>query len=141
MTPEQIQLLEASLDQARPHLASVAADFYTRLFAAHPDLAELFTGDPVAQQEKFAAQLEAVGRAIRDHDGFLVAAGDLGSRHRAYGVRAAHYRATGPILLESLGAALGDAWTPAVAEAWRLAYSLTAETMMAASGPCPRPPG
>jgi hemoglobin-like flavoprotein len=46
MTPEQIGLVEASLDRVRPRPDAVASDFYARLFAAHPELAALFSGDP-----------------------------------------------------------------------------------------------
>ena len=55
----------------------------------------------------------------------------LGARHRAYGVRAAHYRLMGGALLAALADRSGDGWTPELAEAWSLAYNLIAETMMA----------
>jgi hemoglobin-like flavoprotein len=36
----------------------------------------------------------------------------------------------GQALLEALANALGESWDDQVAEAWALAYNLTAETMM-----------
>ena len=131
MTPEQIELVERSLEQARPRLADLVDDFYVRLFASDPEVADLFTTDPAVQRARFAAELETIAATIRRHDAFLLEVRRLGARHVEYGVRAADYRLAGPALLGALAASLGDAWTDDVALAWRLAYNLTAETMMA----------
>jgi nitric oxide dioxygenase len=56
----------------------------------------------------------------------------LGVTHRDFGVRAVHYRIAGTALFDALADALGSAWTPEVAEAWHLAYSLVSEAMMGA---------
>jgi hemoglobin-like flavoprotein len=131
LTPEQIALVERTTLAVEPMLDAVSADFYRRLFAADPSVAGLFQSDPVRQRAKFAAELEAIVLAIRRHEMFLVRARALGARHAGYGVRAAHYRAVGVALLAALAAALGDTWTPQVEQAWRLAYNLIAEAMMA----------
>ena len=91
----------------------------------------MFTTDPGVQRARFAAELDG----DRPFDPvasttFAPTAAALGARHRGYGVRAAHYRLMGEALLAALAAALGDGWTDEVAEAWALAYNLTAETMM-----------
>jgi hemoglobin-like flavoprotein len=131
MTPEQIAAVERTLVAARPVMDAVAADFYRRLFAADPRTEAMFTTDPARQREKFVAELEDIMLAIRNHELFLRRARMLGARHAEYGVRAAHYRLVGTALLVALGAALGRAWTGEVETAWRLAYNLTAEAMMA----------
>jgi hemoglobin-like flavoprotein len=129
VTPEQLAAVETTLAEDRLDLDAVAADFYRRLFAGAPATVALFSGDADVQRQKFATELEAIGRAIRRHPDFLAETRALGARHRAYGVEAVHYRQAGPPLLDALAAALGDRWTPEVAEAWRLAYHLTAEAM------------
>jgi hemoglobin-like flavoprotein len=131
MTPEQIALVERTLAAVAPMMDMVAADFYRRLFAADPTLVGLFKNDPAVQRAKFAAELQEIMASIRRHEAFLARARALGARHAGYGVRATHYRAVGAALLEALGAALGEAWTAEVEQAWRLAYNLTAESMMA----------
>jgi hemoglobin-like flavoprotein len=131
MTPEQIAVVERTVVAAEPILDAVAADFYRRLFAADPALEELFTTDPAVQRARFVAHLKDILLAIRDHERFLHEARALGLRHAGYRVRAVHYRLVGATLLAALADLLGSAWTPEVAEAWRLAYSLTAEVMMA----------
>jgi hemoglobin-like flavoprotein len=134
VTPDQIAAVEATLADERLDLDVVAADFYRRLFAGAPATSALFSGDPDVQRQKFATELEAIGRAIRRHPDFLAEARALGARHRDYGVEAMHYRQAGPPLLDALAAALGDRWTPEVADAWRLAYHLTTEAMTTGGG-------
>jgi hemoglobin-like flavoprotein len=129
VTPRQIALVEASLD--RLHLDRLAAAFYERAFAAEPALAEMFTADPVVQRARFAAELAEIVGSLHAIDTFGPAARSLGARHRGYGVRAAHYRLMGDVLLAALAAGSGADWTPELAEAWTLAYNLMAETMMA----------
>ncbi len=132
MTPEQIEAVEATMAVLAPALDDLAADVYARLDRLAPETAELFTGDPAAQRQKFAAELETIVRAIRHHDAFLERASRLGRQHVHYGVRPVHYELVGAALFEALAAALGATWTEATAEAWRLAYRLTAEAMMQA---------
>jgi hemoglobin-like flavoprotein len=134
VTPEQISLVEATLEDGTLDLDTVAADFYRRLFTADPATAEMFSAEPDVQRRRFATELEAICRAIRRHPDFLAGARALGARHRRYGVETAHYRTAGPPLLGALATGLGDRWTPEVAEAWRLAYRLTVEAMTMGDG-------
>src|SRR5262249_44280648 len=135
--PEQIQMVEDTASVL--DLEAVAADFYARAFGRDPALSDMFTSDPALQRARFAAELGEIVASIRRLDRFWPAVRALGAHHRAYGVRAAHYRLMGEVLLEALAAALGAAWTPEVKEAWTMAYALTAETMLA--GALEVPPG
>jgi hemoglobin-like flavoprotein len=129
MTPEQIQLVEdtaSTLD-----LTALAADFYARAFERDPALSEMFTSDPVVQQGRLGAELGEIVASIRHLDRFGPTVQALGARHRDYGVRVAHYRLMGDVLMESLAGALASRWTPDVTVAWRMAYALTVETMLA----------
>jgi nitric oxide dioxygenase len=141
MTPDQIALVEATLHEVRPRLDDVAAEFYERLVTADPDVAALFTGDPALQRRKFTTELHTICRAIRDHTAFLAEVRQLGRLHGELGVRSRHYAIAGPALLAALAGALGAAWTPDVAQAWRLAYRLTAETMMSGASATPTTAG
>jgi hemoglobin-like flavoprotein len=137
MTPEQLALVEASLAAVSERLDKVATDFYDRLFVADPDLVLMFDTDPVVQRTKFSTELRQIIFSIRNHEAFLRRAGALGVRHKEYGVRTAHYRLVGAALLGALAAELGEAWTDEVENAWRLAYNLTAEAMMASAAESP----
>ncbi len=130
VTPEQITIVQTTVTSlSAESLDALAGDFYARLFAADPDVAALFTGDLTEQRHKFSESLVAIIGAIRRLDAFTTDGAALGRRHQAYGVRAAHYRLAGDALLDAVGASLGSAWTPAVAEAWALAYHLTVTAM------------
>jgi hemoglobin-like flavoprotein len=131
VTPEQIALVDETLSAVRPDMASVATEFYERLFAADPSLRALFTSDPEHQRRTFARELDAIMSSIRDHDRFIAEATALGGRHRGYGVRDVHYEWAEAPLLGALASALGSRWTAAVEDAWRQAYHLTVEAMRA----------
>ena len=58
---------------------------------------------------------------------------DLGKRHVGYGVEDAHYDTVASALLYTLGAGLGDSWTPELQEAWTELYVDLATTMKEAA--------
>ncbi|MFJ5231432.1 globin domain-containing protein [Kitasatospora sp. NPDC088391] len=131
MTPEQIDLVTASVTVLRPRLPEVADSFYRRLFAEHPEVRPLFTGDQDRLRLKFADELDAIVQTIPDFAGFLDRTRSLGTRHAEYRVRAEHYAHVRTALLAALAEAVGpQGWTPETAAAWRLAYDMTAEAMM-----------
>jgi len=138
MTPNEVALVESTVRAV--DLDALVDDFYRRAFAADPEVAAMFTSDPVLQRERFALELQTIVGLIRDLDAFCTTTATLGARHRTYGVRSTHYRTMGDALLASLAAALGPAWTPAVEAAWTLAYNLISESMLAGALEG-RPPG
>jgi hemoglobin-like flavoprotein len=135
VTPEQIALVTSTLQGI--DVEALAADFYARAFAADPRLSAMFTTQPAIQESRFAKELAVIVSSIQQFDEFRAETVALGRRHRGYGVRAAHYRLMGDALLAALEAALADEWTPEAAEAWRMAYNLTAESMMAGAAQRP----
>jgi hemoglobin-like flavoprotein len=58
----------------------------------------------------------------------------LGRRHAGYGVREPHYATVGEALLWTLEQGLGEAFTPAVRNAWATAYGTLASVMIDAAG-------
>jgi hemoglobin-like flavoprotein len=138
MTPNEVAVVSSTVHAV--DLDALVDDFYRRAFAADPEVAAMFTSDPVLQRQRFALELETIVDLIRDIDSFRTTTAALGARHRTYGVRSTHYRTMGDALLASLAAALGPAWTPAVEAAWTRAYSLISESMLAGALEG-RPPG
>jgi hemoglobin-like flavoprotein len=86
-----------------------------------------------AQRAKLFNELDEIAHAIPDLGAFVGRATALGHNHIGYGVRAEHYRAFGQALLVTLPACVGGEWNDELAEAWRLAYHLVADSMQRAS--------
>ncbi len=132
MTPEQVELVRSSYASLRDRRPAVARDFYRRLFAADPAVKALFR-DPDDMATKFSDELAAIVEAIVSFDVFAARLGDLAARHVGYGVQPRHYRVVGDALVGALTAALAPEWDQALDTAWRAAYNLVAEVMMAAA--------
>lgn len=130
MTPDQINLVQSSFQRLGPHLPDMTTRFYEELFDRDPTLRPLFTTDMAEQRIRFMETLTEIVRAISDLDELLAHTRALGARHVGYGVRAAHYHTVGVVLLDALASVLGDTFDPATREAWTMAYSLVAETML-----------
>jgi hemoglobin-like flavoprotein len=131
MTPELLQMVQSSYARLGDGASAMAADFYRRLFDADPTARELFVDGPDVMAVKFAAELEAIVKAITSYETFAPRIKDLAARHVRYGVQTRHYRAVGDALVGALAAHLEDIWNPELETAWRRAYNLVAEMMMA----------
>ena len=133
MTPMQIDLVEQTLTIV--DVDDLAGEFYRRAFSSDPSLAALFDGPIAEQHARFAAELCEIVRSIRALDSFTSRARELGARHHGRGVRAAHYRFMGDVLLATMAATLGADWSDERAAAWAAGYDLIAEAMMAGALP------
>ena len=129
MTPDQIALVINSIEQLRPRSDEFATRFYEELFALEPDARDLFPEDMALQRVKLFRELDEIAHAIPTLDNFVDRAQQLGAEHLGFGVERKHYVAFGNVLLVVLGEVLGDDLTPDLAEAWRVAYSLVADSM------------
>jgi hemoglobin-like flavoprotein len=133
MTPEQLELVQSSYASLGDTAAAMAADFYRRLFDADPTTRALFSAGPEVMAAKFAEELEAIVQAITSFEVFAPRVRGLAVRHVGYGVQPRHYRAVGEALIEALAARLAAEWDQAHEDAWRHAYHLVSELMMAAA--------
>jgi nitric oxide dioxygenase len=111
----------------------MAVEFYRRLFAADPSAEALFTDGPEVMSVKFVDELDAIVQAISSFEAFAPRVRELAARHVGYGVQTQHYHAVGEALIEALADHLAPGWDDALEAAWRRAYNLVAEVMMAAA--------
>lgn len=133
MTPEQIKLVQDSFAQVAP-IADEAADlFYERLFESAPGVRTLFPDDMTEQKQKLMQMLAAAVANLHRVEEILPVLEDLGRRHVDYGTRPEHYDTVGEALIWTLGQGLGEAFTPAVQEAWTRTYAMIAEVMKTAA--------
>ena len=137
MTPNQIQLVQASFSKVA-HIAAVAADlFYARLFEIDPSLRPLFKGDLKRQGAMLMSMIATAVRGLSNPDGLIPVLRNLGQRHAAYGVNDGHYATVATALIWTLEQGMGADFTPQVREAWVAAYELMADTMMQAAREAP----
>jgi nitric oxide dioxygenase len=133
MTPAQLELVRASYATLTDGGEAMAADFYRNLFEIAPESRRLFATEPEVMAVKFSAELAAIVEAITSFDTFAPRVRELAVRHVGYGVQPHHYRAVGEALTRALAAHLGEGWDEETEAAWRRAYNLVAELMMAAA--------
>ena len=132
MTPQQIDLVQSSFKKVVP-IAGTAADlFYDRLFEIAPEVRPLFPQDLGEQKKKLMTMLGTAVSNLHKLDTILPAVKDLGSRHKGYGVTAAHYAPVGAALLWTLEKGLGPDFTPEVKAAWTETYNALSGVMTTA---------
>ena len=133
ITPEQKKLVQSSWSQVVPIADTAAGLFYHRLFEIDPSLRPLFTSDINEQGRKLMQMIGTAVRGLDKLDEIVPAVQALGRRHVGYGVKDEHYDTVASALLWTLEKGLGDAYTPAVAEAWTSTYTLLAGVMKSAT--------
>jgi nitric oxide dioxygenase len=122
MTSDQITLVQQSFAKVVPISETAAALFYDRLFEVAPSVKSMFPADMTEQRKKLVATLAIVVNGLGKLETVLPAASALAIRHVSYGAKPEHYPVVGSVLLWTLEQGLGNAWTPAIAEAWKAAY-------------------
>ena len=129
MTPQQISDVRTSFALVAPIADKAAALFYGNLFTADPTLRRLFKSDLGDQGERLMSMIGAAVALLDQPQRLLPTLHALGARHAGYGVRESHYATVGQALIKTLSQGLGDAFTPAVAEAWSAMYGMVAREM------------
>lgn len=129
MTPQQITLVRQSFALVAPVAPQAAAMFYENLFTADPALRPMFRGDMVQQGNLLMRMIQGAVGMLDNPELLLPTLHALGARHVAYGVKEQHYGTVGRALLRTLNEALGDAFTPDVADAWATMYDVVSRTM------------
>ena len=138
MTPAQLELVKSSYAKLPDGGAAMASDFYRNLFELDPSTRTLFATEPAVMSVKFSGELAAIVEAITSYETFAPRVSELAVRHNGYGVRPLHYRTVGQALIRALAAHLDEDWDEELEAAWRRAYNLVSEVMMAAAGDAPR---
>ena len=127
----QVELLEQSFDEIKPHANEFVGSFYENLFTANPEAQPLFdTTDMEAQKKKLLSSLVLVVENLRKPDVLNGALRGLGARHVKYGALPEHYPLVGSALLTTFEQYLKEDWTPQVKQAWIDAYVAISDIML-----------
>jgi nitric oxide dioxygenase len=127
----QVELLEKSFAEIKPHANDFVSSFYDNLFTANPEAKPLFdTTDMEAQKKKLLSSLVLVVENLRKPDVLDGALRGLGARHVKYGALPEHYPLVGSALLSTFEQYLKEDWTPQVKQAWIDAYVAISDIML-----------
>jgi nitric oxide dioxygenase len=126
-----LQALEESFDLVAPRGDELMDEFYGRLFATAPAVQPLFAGvDLKRQKSMLLGALVLLRKSLRNLDEIVPTLRDLGARHVQYGALPEHYPVVGEVLIASLAAIAGPAWTPEYERAWQDAFAVVAGAML-----------
>lgn len=133
MHTDTMHHVQQSWALVQPIAPQAAALFYGHLFALDPTLRPLFKGDMAGQGRQLMRMISAAVDRLGAPHTLIPVLQDLGRRHAGYGVQDCHYATVGSALLATLAQGLGEAFSPAVRDAWQQVYGLISQTMMAAA--------
>jgi nitric oxide dioxygenase len=130
MEANQLQLVLDSLTLVQPLADQIAKSFYMHLFEVVPSAKKLFTGDMERQGSMLMTSLSLAVSGLSNMDDILPSVQALGERHFSYGVKPEYYQPALESFIWALEQHLGDRFTPALKEAWTVAFKALTETML-----------
>jgi len=141
MTPEQVRILENSLEAIGPLLHEIGRSFYVKLFELAPDTRALFKTDMETQQRLFMSifkqfsvlnersMLTLPVTASNSGEVSIPGVAGLGERHVAYGVSPEHFIAAQKAFFWSIDNHLGEVVDAKTKEAWVRAFEMIIQGM------------
>ena len=126
-----VALLRESFQLVAERSPQITSRFYAIFFERYPQVRPMFGKDTSRQEKMLTDALVAVLDHLEDAPWLQQTLFALGAKHVGYGVRDEMYGWVGESLLAALAEAAGDAWTPAVEQAWTEAIGAIASMMLA----------
>jgi hemoglobin-like flavoprotein len=133
MDEAQKTLVCETFAKIAPIADQAGALLYEKMFALDPDLRPLFKIDIATQGAKLMAVIATAVANLHRLGEILPTVRELGRRHVGYGVKDRDLDTGGVALLQTLEAALGNDFTPAVRDAWTACYQAITGEMKAAA--------
>jgi len=118
--------IDASVPVLKEHGVTITRTFYRNMFAAHPELTNLFNmGNQAngAQQQSLAAAVFAYAANIDNAAALGPVVNRIVNKHASVGIRAEHYPIVGRHLIGAIQQTLGEAAPPPLLAAWDEAYA------------------
>jgi nitric oxide dioxygenase len=119
------ELVKSTAPVLKAHGLALTSHFYARMFTHNPELREVFNQGHQrsgSQQQALAMAVAAYAEHIDEPTVLLGVLERVAHKHVSLGIRKEHYAIVGRHLLASIKEVLGDAATPALLNAWALAY-------------------
>jgi len=136
LSPEHSETVRATLPLVGENIETITRVFYSKMFAAHPELlSDLFNrGNQKqgAQQKALAASVATFAAQLVDPDAPdpVMMLDRIAHKHVSLGITPDQYQIVHDNLMAAIVDVLGDAVTPEVAEAWDKVYWLMADVLI-----------
>jgi hemoglobin-like flavoprotein len=131
LTPEQVMLVQSTWEELAPTADRVGEELYQRLFAAAPEIKQLFSGDARSQGRTLTAMLGAAVTMLLRPETIAPTLEDLGARHRQLKVDPKYFPAFRAAMLGALASALGPVFDGDVRDAWSALFDYLSGEMLA----------
>jgi nitric oxide dioxygenase len=126
MNTLQLDLVKATVPVLREHGVALTTHFYNRMLTHNPELKNVFNSGNqhnTAQATALAMAVLAYAENIENPSILKSAVNRIANKHISLDIRPEQYAIVGKHLLASIGEVLGEAATPELVEAWRVAYN------------------
>ncbi|WP_432361814.1 NO-inducible flavohemoprotein [Sporosarcina sp. UB5] len=133
LSQKTIDIVKSTAPVLEQHGKTITTVFYKNMFAAHPELLNIFNHANQSkgrQQTALANTVYAAAANIDNLGAIIPAVIQIAHKHRSLGVEKEHYPIVGYHLLGAIKEVLGDAATPEIIEAWGEAYEVIADAFI-----------
>ena len=133
LTSKTIDIIKSTVPVLEKHGKDITTRFYQLLFSNHPELKNVFNQSNQKQGRQQTALANAVYAAAANIDNLgaiIPVVKQIGTKHRALGIKAEHYPIVGENLLQAIKDVLGDAATDEIINAWAEAYGVIADAFI-----------
>lgn len=130
MTPQQIDLVKATVPVLRENGVALTGYFYNRMLGNHPDLKETFNMGHQrsgAQAQALAGAVLAYAENIEDPSVLLPVVELIAHKHVSLNIQAPDYNIVGENLLHSISEVLSISMQDPLIDAWAAAYGQLAD--------------
>src|SRR6185437_2923778 len=133
LSQETIKIIKSTVPVLEKHGKTITTVFYKNMFAAHPELLNVFNHANQSQGRQQTALANAVYAAAANIDNLgaiIPAVVQIAHKHKSLGITPEQYPIVGYHLLGAIKEVLGDAATPEIIGAWGEAYQVIADAFI-----------
>lgn len=133
LSQQTIDIVKSTVPVLEEYGTAITKTFYKNMFAAHPELLNIFNHtnqEKGRQQSALANTVLAAAKYIDNLEAIVPAVIQIGHKHRSLAVKPEHYPIVGEHLLGAIKEVLGDAATDDIINAWAEAYGVIADAFI-----------
>lgn len=133
ITPQQRQLIDATLPVVEANAVKITSCFYPLMFQRYPEVLVYFNQTNQAkgtQRQALANAVVAYAKHLDKLGAISATVNLIVQKHCSLGILPEHYPIVGECLLAAIAEVLGDAVTEDILEAWGAAYQQLADILI-----------